>query len=121
MENNLNVMNINHACICHARTSCFPGLYWENFKFLRKWYLKNENPFTDYELNATGNMTFHQKQLEYIFIIITCKSCPITPPVCAKKKPLLRSISWALMTSTCLQAIIFVTSEKKFPTLLSVV
>ena len=71
---------------CHARTSCFPGLYWENFKFLRKWYLKNENPFTDYELNATGNMTFHQKQLEYIFIIITCKSCPITPPVCAKKK-----------------------------------
>ena len=71
---------------CHARTSCFPGLYWENFKFLRKWYLKNENPFTDYELNAIGNMTFHQKQLDYIFIIITCKSCPITPPVCAKKK-----------------------------------
>ena len=86
MENNLNVMNINHACVLSRAHIVFSGLYWENFKFLRKWYLKNVNPFTDYELNAIGNMTFHQKQLDYIFIIITCKSCPTTPPVCAEKK-----------------------------------
>ena len=39
---------------CHACTSCFHSLYWENFKFLRKWCLKNENLFTDCELNAIG-------------------------------------------------------------------
>ena len=55
MQNNLNVMNINHS------------LCWENFKFLRKWCLKNENLFTDCELNAIGITTFHQKQLEYTY------------------------------------------------------
>ena len=80
MENNLNIMNINRACVLsRAHIVCFLSLYWENFKLLRKWYLKNGNPFTDYELNAIGNMTFYQKQLEYIFIIIACKLCPTTP------------------------------------------
>ena len=84
MENNLTVMNIDRACVLSSAHIVFSQ------SLLGK----------DYELNAIGNMASHYERLEYIFIIITCKSCPTTPPACTNMAGRMFSFSSVCIKST---------------------